>query len=129
MKTQRASVTIGDKTYDLSYDMRAHYMMGTLDRPFALEDIANPKRATAALLAWVWACLPDEAYATAGGHAGATDPKTLAKLVPLARVPELLEAFSVAVRTSAPSEKNAGGSTSQPSSRLSSESTENASAA
>lgn len=129
MNSESANVTICDKKYTLTFDMRAHYVMGTLEQPFSIEDLSNPKRATAALLAWVWACLPDEAHSKDGGHIGATDPKTLAMLVPISRVPELMRAFSSAVRASVPSEKNAGGGSSRPSSRSSSASQPSASAA
>lgn len=46
-----------DVEVQLTYDNRAEYRMGSLDRPFAVRDLQNKKRAWASLVAWTWACL------------------------------------------------------------------------
>jgi hypothetical protein len=44
----------------LVYDTRAEYRMGSLERPFVVQDFRIKKRAWAALVAWVWACLSEK---------------------------------------------------------------------
>jgi hypothetical protein len=41
----------------LTFDNRAEFRMGSLDRPFAISDLNNRKRSWAAVVAWTWACL------------------------------------------------------------------------
>lgn len=48
-----------DKERTLIYNNRAEYRMGTLERPFAVQDLRVKRRAWAALVAWVWACLSE----------------------------------------------------------------------
>lgn len=49
-----------DKERSITYDNRADYRMGSLDRPFTLQDLRNKKRSWAALVAWIWACLDEK---------------------------------------------------------------------
>lgn len=48
-----------DKDRTIVYDNRAEFRMGSLDRPFDLRDLRNRKKAWAALVAWIWACLSE----------------------------------------------------------------------
>lgn len=49
-----------DRERTLVYDKRAEYRMGTLDRPFVIQDLNRTRRSFAALVAWVWACLSEK---------------------------------------------------------------------
>lgn len=44
----------------MTYDTRAEFRMGSLDRPFGVGDLSNRRRSWAALVAWTWACLCDD---------------------------------------------------------------------
>lgn len=44
----------------ITYDNRAEFRMGSLDRPFTVGDLSNKRRSWAALVAWTWACLCDD---------------------------------------------------------------------
>ena len=44
----------------VTYDQRAEFRMGSLDRPFTVSDLNNKRRSWAALVAWTWACLSEE---------------------------------------------------------------------
>jgi len=44
----------------ITYDNRAAFRMGSLDRPFTIGDLRSKRRSWAALVAWTWACLADE---------------------------------------------------------------------
>lgn len=44
----------------VTFDNRAEFRMGSLDRPFTVSDLNNKRRSWAALVAWTWACLSEE---------------------------------------------------------------------
>lgn len=44
----------------ITYDTRAEFRMGSLDRPFSVSDLNNKRRSWAALVAWTWACLAEQ---------------------------------------------------------------------
>lgn len=48
-----------DRERVIIYDRRAEYRMGTLDKPFNVHDLRRNRRAYAALVAWLWACLSE----------------------------------------------------------------------
>lgn len=48
-----------DQDRTITYDNRAEFRMGSLERPFTVHDLRNKRRSWAALVAWVWACLVD----------------------------------------------------------------------
>lgn len=100
-------VQIGDKAYPIRYSNRAAYRIGIQDKPTSLSDLRNKKRATAALIQWVWACLIDE------GAAAFETPEDLAAAVSDGQLPDLFEALSQAIYLSTP--KNADSSTPAPS--------------
>lgn len=49
-----------ERTLTLVYNNRAEFRMGSLDRPFTVQDLRVKKKAWAALVAWVWACLSEK---------------------------------------------------------------------
>lgn len=49
-----------DRERTVTFDTRAEFRMGSLERPFAVCDLNNRRRAWAALVAWTWACLVDQ---------------------------------------------------------------------
>lgn len=57
MITSKTVKVVLDKERSITYDNRADFRMGSLDRPFTLADLRIRKRSWAALVAWVWACL------------------------------------------------------------------------
>ena len=51
------SIALGGKVHRVRFDNRARYRMASLDRPYDLTDLGNPKKAFGALCAWLWACM------------------------------------------------------------------------
>lgn len=51
--------TDGDRPRTITYDNRADFRMGSLERPFSVHDLNHKRRGWAALVAWVWACLSE----------------------------------------------------------------------
>lgn len=49
-----------DKERTITYNNRAEYRMGSLDRPFEVNDLRKGRKRWAALVAWTWACLVEK---------------------------------------------------------------------
>ena len=80
-----------DKERTIVYDNRAEFRMGSLDRPFELSDLRTRRKAWAALVAWVWACLSE---------ADAPDFPSPEKVAPFLETPEAVNAaFEALVQT------------------------------
>lgn len=54
-----AKLVIDGQERTITYDNRAEFRMGSLDRPFSVADLRARRRSWAALVAWVWACLSE----------------------------------------------------------------------
>lgn len=48
-----------DKERTITYDNRAEFRMGSLERPFSVQDLRSKRKAWAALVAWIWSCLSE----------------------------------------------------------------------
>lgn len=89
----------------ITYDNRAEFRMGSLDRPFTVGDLSNKRRSWAALVAWTWACICDD------DAAEFPTPESLADSM---KEPEVLrraiEAFAETYKAAnLPASKNAAG--------------------
>lgn len=76
---------------DFEFGPRAYFRMGTVDHPFDITDCTNPKRAHAATVSWLWACLSkaDAEYFE--------EPEDLASVIPFDRLLECTKAFIKAI--------------------------------
>lgn len=107
---------LGTAEVELEYTTLALYRMATLPTPFELAAISNSKTSVGALVAWVWACLPESQ------HEAFPTPAAVAKKISLGNAPEATEALAAALKRAVPGdEKNADGSTRKPSSWSSSD--------
>lgn len=59
MNDAKAVTITLDKERTIIYNNRAEYRMGSLDRPFTIDDLRKGRKRWAALVAWVWACLSE----------------------------------------------------------------------
>lgn len=58
---QAKSATVElDQERTITYNERAEFRMGSLDRPFTVADLRVRRRSWAALVAWTWACLSEQ---------------------------------------------------------------------
>lgn len=57
-QSKPVTVTL-DEERTITYDTRAEFRMGSLERPFAVSDLRIKRRSWAALVAWIWACLSE----------------------------------------------------------------------
>lgn len=87
----RFTITLGDDVLAFEFGARAHFRMGTADHPFDLTDCGNPKRAHAATVSWLWACLSREDAAVY------ENPEDLAEAIPLNRMLECTKALIKAI--------------------------------
>lgn len=84
-------LTFGETTLQFEFGARAFFRMGIAEHPFELTDCANPKRASAATITWLWACLcKDDAESF-------DQAEDLAALVPIERLGECVKALGQAV--------------------------------
>ena len=95
-----------DRERTLSFTNLARYRMATLPQPFELRDLTNRKKSYGALVAWLWACLTEEA------HADFPSPEKLAEHITEERAVAAVTALGRAIEEAAP--KNASGSTPGP---------------
>ena len=107
---------LGTAEVELEYTTLALYRMSTLATPFDLAAISNSKTSVGALVAWVWACLPESQ------HEAFPTPSTVAKRISLGNAAAATEALVAAIQRAVPGdEKNADGSTKKRSSSSSSD--------
>ncbi|MEN6534174.1 MAG: hypothetical protein ABFD89_10965 [Bryobacteraceae bacterium] len=94
-----------DEERTVTFDNRAEFRMGSLDRPFSIQDLRNKRRSWAALVAWIWACLSE--------HDAADFPSPESLAVHLQTKEAIGKAFEAFVDTytaaQAPESKNAEG--------------------
>lgn len=57
-QSKPVTVTL-DEERTITYDTRAEFRMGSLERPFAVSDLRVKRRSWAALVAWIWVCLSE----------------------------------------------------------------------
>lgn len=87
----RFTLSFGEEEINFEFGARAHFRMGTADQPFELTDCSNAKRAHAATVTWLWACLcRHEAD-------DFPEPEDLAEMIPFDRLLECTKAFIKAI--------------------------------
>lgn len=96
---------LGPAEVELEYTTLAMYRMAGLPTPFDFAALSNGKTAIGALVAWVWACLP-EAH-----HAAFPSPAAVANSIDLNNAHLAMKALVAAIQKALPEEKNAVGST------------------
>lgn len=98
-----------DRERRIAFTNGARFRLGTAPTPFNFEDLRNSRKAYAALVTWVWACLvPEDAK-------DFPTPEALAEHITLERQGETLGALIKAIEAAADTEKNGHGSTPKPS--------------
>lgn len=105
-----AKFQLGAAEVELEYTTLAMFRIASLPTPFDLAALSNKKTAIGALVAWVWACLP-EAH-----HEAFPTPVHVAKAIDLQNAHTATAALAAAIEKAIPDEKNVGGSTRKPSS-------------
>jgi len=87
----RFALIFGGDEIDFEFGTRAHFRMGTADKPFGITECGDPKRAHAATVSWLWACLSREEAEQF------PEPEDLAEMIPFDRMLECTKAFIKAV--------------------------------
>ncbi|MBK8477797.1 MAG: hypothetical protein IPL39_16275 [Opitutaceae bacterium] len=103
---QAKSATVHlDQERTITYNERAEFRMGSLDRPFTVADLRARRRSWAALVAWTWACLSEQ------DAADFASPESLAPHIQgEATVKAVFEAFlDCYIAGQEPASKNAAG--------------------
>lgn len=86
----RFTLVLGEEI-DFEFGPRAYFRMGTVDDPFDITDCTNPKRAHAATVSWLWACLSRQ------DADEFPEPEDLAEVIPFDRLLECTKAFIKAI--------------------------------
>lgn len=98
-----------DRERTIEFTLAARWRMGQLTVPFALGDLSDRRRAHAAMIAWLWACLVET------DAADFPTPESLIEHIKSDAIDPIMDAIGTAVKNARESEKNGNGSTPKPS--------------